>query len=665
MSRPRKLLLAAGGAVAALLLALLVLPALFIDRVESRVRVGIEQATLVRVAWSDVHLGFFRDFPNPTLTLHGLDVVGTERFEGDTLASVGDLRLSMSGPSLINAIRGGGPLVIRSVQVDRPIVRLRVEDDGVSNWDVLPERDEAETGGGSGRNVAVELQRFEVSDADIVLDDAPAGLFVSARGLEHWLRGDFSRASLAARTSTRADAVELRVAGAPYLTDISLEFDAELDVDMGEQRVRLSDNELRLNDLVVRLDGDLSRSEADIAMDLTFGAPSTSFEQILSLLPVLYAQDFASLETSGSFALDGTVQGAYGPTSFPSFAVDLSIADGRFRYPDVPIPVQGITAELAITNPGGDVDSTVVDLSRLHFEIGDQPMDAALTVRTPVSDPEADVRVEGTIDLNDAARALKLEGADELRGVIVADANARARRSDVDNQRWDRVAAGGTITAQDVTLRGASLRQPVDVRRARLHLTPRTAELQAFDARLGSSDVSATGHLDNLLGFALGGETLVGAATFGSERFHLDEWRSEDPIAIPVPKMLDLTLDGTISTLVFNGLEMTNARGRGLVRGQRLTLEGFMLEALGGRIGLDGYYETAGTEQPTFALDVVMDSVDVAGASAAFVTVRTLAPVARHARGTFSTNLHLSGALGQDLSPVLDVLEGEGSLSTS
>jgi hypothetical protein len=665
MSRTKRTLLVVGGLIGGLFVALLVLPFFFIDEVEERVRSEVERSARVRVAWSDVALGFFRDFPHPRLTLSGLEVVGTERFEGDTLATVAEVHLALDGPSVLRALRGNGALVVRSVRIAEPDLRLRVLEDGASSWDVLPERREAE-GTGAGRNVAVSLQRFELTEGDILLDNAQSGLFLSMTGLSHTLQGDFSRAALVARMSTRAAAVTLRFAGAPYLSDVALGFDADFDVDMGAGRAELVENELRLNDLLVRLAGTVGWQEDDLALDLTFGAPSTSVTEILSLVPTVYAHDFASLETAGRFTLDGRVQGSYGEESFPSFALDLEIVDGSFRYPDVAVPARAIGAALSITNPGGDVDSTVVDLSRFHMEIGEQAVDASISVRTPVSDPDADVRVQGSLHLGDVARTFRLDDARGVDGVVVADARLRARRSDVDSARWDRIDARGTITAQNVTLRGEALRQPVDIERMTVELSPQTAELRAFDARLGSSDVQATGHLDNLLGFVLGARPLSGNASFASRRFDLDEWKSDDELgAIPVPAMFDLVLDGTIDELAYNGLMMTNARGRAIVRDERLTLEGFSLETLGGRIGLDGFYETTDPTRPTFELDLLMDSLDVAGAAAAFLTVRTLAPVARYARGTFSTEMTLAGALGQDLTPVLDVLNGDGSVSTS
>ena len=664
MSRNKKILVSAGAVLGCALVALLVLPFLFIDQIEARVRAEIERATRVRVAWSDIGLTFFRDFPHPTFSLSGLTVVGTGRFEDDTLATVGDFRLALQGTSVLGAVRGSSPLVVRSVQIQDPTLHLQVDEDGTTSWDVFPTREEAD--GGSGRGIAVSLRSFELSGGGVVLDNAQSGLFVSVEGLRHSLRGNFSREALVARTSTHSDAVTVRFAGTPYLGGVSLDLDADFDVDMAEQTARLTDNELSLNDLALRLEGDLARVGQDLAMDLRFDAPSTAFGQVLSLVPLVYAQDFASLETSGTFSLNGSVQGSYGESAFPSFALDLSVADGSFRYPDLPLPARAIAADLSISNPGGDIDSTYVNLSRFHMEIDNQPLDATFTLRTPVSDPDADLSVQGTVDLADVARTVKLENAEGLGGVIVADASMRARRSDVDNQRYDRISAQGTISARDVTLRGPTLRQPVDIQDARISLTPQTAELRSLVATLGSSDIETTGRLDNVLGFALGQQPLSGTATFSSRRFLLDEWKSEDELeAIPVPAMLDFTLDGTFAELVYNGLEMRNATGRAHVRDQRLTFEGFSLEALGGRVGMDGYYETIDVSRPTFALDLVLDSLDVAGTSAAFLTVRTLAPVARYARGTFSTALNLSGALGEDMAPVLEVLEGDGSLSTS
>ena len=691
MTRNKKLLVAAGAIVIVGLVGLLAIPLLFKGRIEARARAEIERTVAARVDWSGVGLSLLRDFPNPTLTLSGLTVVGVDRFEGDTLASVGSLRLALDGRSVVRGLRQRGPVVVRSVRVEEPNLHLVVLEDGSKSWDIVQSRgdgsepgdrreadDPREAGGGetteggqiaesaAERDLAVELRSFELSDGRVVLENAASGLYASVIGFQHSLAGNFSRESLTAVTRTQADGATVRFAGTPYLSDVALDFVADLEVDVAGQRLRFQDNELRLNDLLLRFAGEVAADGDDIALDLTFEAPRTEFGQMLSLVPVIYANDFAALETAGSFALRGSVRGAYGDNAFPAFALDATVDDGSFRYPDLPLPARDISAALSITNPGGDLDSTVVDLSRFHIEIGDQPLDIALTLRTPVSDPEAHVRVEGVLDLSAVARTVKLENGEAFAGTITADAAVRARRSDVDSARYERIDAQGMISARGVTLRGAELRQPVDVEEATVELSPERAELHSFSARLGSSDLQATGQLDNVLGFMLDTQPLRGSGTFTSRSFVLDEWKSDDDLsAIAVPSMLDLTLEGTVDQLVYGALRMADARGTLYVRDQRLTLEGFSLRTLGGRIGMNGHYETTDPARPAFAMDMTIDSLDVASASEAFLTVQSFAPIARYAQGTFSADLDVSGVFDTDMTPMLDALDGNGSLLTS
>jgi hypothetical protein len=248
----------------------------------------------------------------------------------------------------------------------------------------------------------------------------------------------------------------------------------------------------------------------------------------------------------------------------------------------------------------------------------------------------------------------------------VADASVRARRSDVDSARYENIAAEGTVSASGVTFRSPELRQPVAVEEMQIELSPERADLRTLRAQLGSSDLQATGQLENLLAFALDRAPLTGTATFSSQRFVLDEWRSGEGLsAIAVPPMLDLSLAGNVAQLEYDNLTMTDARGDLRVQDQRLTLDDFTVQTLGGSIGVDGWYETLDPARPTFELALAMDSLDVNEAAETLVTVSTLAPVARYARGTFSADLDLAGALGEDMRPVLDVLDGGGSVLTS
>ena len=293
-------------------------------------------------------------------------------------------------------------------------------------------------------------------------------------------------------------------------------------------------------------------------------------------------------------------------------------------------------------------------------------MEGALTLRTPVSDPDVDVRVQGIVDLADIARTVKLEGVEELTGVVSANAAIRARLSDLDARRYERVAARGNVTAKNVNARASTLPHPVNVEELIVELSPRRVEVRSLRMRLGSSDVHMTGSVDNVLAYLLRGEDLEGRASFTSQRVDLDEWRSDrDLEPIPIPARLDLALEGRVTRLKFADLERADARGGLRLKDQRVTLEDFTLRTLGGRVGLNGFYETTDPARPTFSMKLALDSLDIPGAAAAVQTVRMLAPVSRFARGAFTAEVDLAGALGAGMTPLLDVLTGSGSLQTT
>ncbi|NQU41679.1 hypothetical protein HQ520_00225 [bacterium] len=667
MTRSRKILIVAAAFVGVVLAALVVLPFLFKDRIAARAHAEVERAVDAQVAWGDVGLTFFRNFPNLTLRLDDLSVVGNDPFAGDTLLLMGGFRLVLDAKSLIGAFRGTDPILVRSIQLDEPAVHLRVLEDGAANWDIFRQGASAsETAEPSSRSLSVELRSLGINDGRMLLENAQTGLYASLTGVQHTLKGDFSKDRFAAETLTHSDATTVRFAGLPYLEGVALDFQAELDADMVGKRVTFVENELRLNELLVTFAGSVAGLGDNLALDLTFAAPSSDFAQILSLMPAVYAHDFEALETAGTFSLQGLVQGDWGDQAFPSFTLNADVADGMFRYPDLPLPAREISFHLALDNPGGDVDSTVVRLERFHVRIGDEPIDAALTLRTPVSDPDVDLSVRGVIDLADVARTVKLDGVDELTGTVRADAAVRARLSDIDGARWERVAASGNVAARDVTLKAGAIPQPVAVQEASLALSPQRVEVRSLQMQLGSSDVQATGSLDNVLAWVLRGEDLRGKATFVSRFVNLDEWRSDDALkTIPVPAGLDLALEGTVAQLTFGALQMTDARGGLHVKDQRVTLDDFTMKTLGGRIGVNGFYETTDPAQATFSVGLALDSLDIPLASAALHTVRMLAPVASFARGAFSAKLDLTGALGSDMMPLFDVLSGSGSLATT
>ena len=668
MKRPTRILAIVGTLIVLLLALLVALPLLFRDRIAQRAKLEVNRSLDARVEWRDVGLTFFRNFPNLTLRLDDLTIAGTGRFEGDTLAAIRHLQVVLDLASVLGSMvgSGGGPIVVRAVELDQPRLRLIALEDGTANWDITKKT--AETAPSQpAKPVAISLKRFEITGATVTYDDAKAKLKASLSGYDQSLTGDFSQDLVGIRTKTDADTVSLTFAGIPYLNRVRLGLTADVQADLAHKSYTLKGTELRLNDLRLGVSGSARSAGKQLGLDLAFTAPSTKFRDILSLVPAVYAHDFEKVKTAGTIAVSGQVKGQYGDSAFPSFALKTKVDNAAFQYPDLPLPARDIYLDLALTNPGGSADSTVVKLNRFHLLLGRNPVDANMVLRTPISDPDVDLRVKGKVDLADVRRSMKLEGIDQLAGTVAADAAVRTRMSFIDKKQYERVVASGTVEVGGLTVKGKDLPHPLSIQQASLRLAPERAELRSFAGSIGSSDVQATGSLENLLGFMFRDDVLRGTATVRSNRFNLNEWRSSegDLEVIPVPPKIDFGLDATVAELTYANLKMTNAHGHLRVKDQRVTLEDFRVNTLGGEIGVTGFYETTQPAKPTFDVALKMTRVDIPSAFRAFTSVQALAPVAKYAVGNMSTDLHVNGALGKNMMPLFPALTGGGNVQTS
>lgn len=664
MPSPRKLALAALAVLATTaLLALVAVPYLFRDRIAARVRTAVNGSVDARVTWGHVGVSVLRDFPNVTLSLDDVSVAGVRRFQGDTLVTARHFRLVLDLASVVGNMRHGRPIVVREVELQQPAVNLRVLADGTANWDIA--RPSPTPKAATARPVAITLRELQIHDGRVTLQDRQSGLTASLAGLEQSLRGDFAQDRFVLAARTRASSASLRFAGVRYLSRARLELKADVAADLAARRFTFTNDSLRLNGLLLAFSGTVAARDPNVGLDLTFSTPSTAFADVLSLLPAIYARDFERLKTAGRMSVSGRVRGEYGPKAFPALAVKARVENGAFRYPDLQLPARDIFVDLAIDNPGGDADSTVINLKRFHAVIGRQPLDASFAMRTPVSDPDVELRLAGTLDLADLARTVKLDGVKELSGVVTADLATRARLSHLEARRYDEVAARGTLGVARLALRSAALPHPLSVDSALLRLSPRNAELASFSGRIGSSDVRAAGTLDNLLGFALRDEVLRGRATVSSNHFDLNEWRSDAAMeVIPVPANVDFALRASAARVTYGTLAIANARGGLRVKDRRVTLDDFRMEMLRGSVVADGYYETTNVAKPTFDVALRVASVDIPTTFAALTTVQKLAPMARWAQGTLSAHLRMGGTLGQDMMPAFDALTGRGSFET-
>ncbi len=659
--------------VLVLVVALISIPFLFKDKILAKVKSEINNSINAKVEFTDFDLSVIRNFPNLSIQMEQLSVVGVNEFEGDTLAGIGSTSLTVDIMSVIS----GGEIKIKSVKLKDARMQFLVLKDGKANWDIVkPSADTASQTAESGE-FEVALKSYSIKNGRVIYDDQSLGMNMLLDGFDHEGSGDFTQDLFTLSTKTTANALTFVYEGVSYISAAKTDIDADLEMDMVNSKYTFKKNEVKLNELVLGIDGYLAMPGDDIDMDMKFDVKQSDFKNFMSMIPGVYREGFDKVQSGGKMAFNGFVKGKYSETSMPGFGLTLNVTDGMFKYPDLPTAVNNVQVDLNISNPDGVPDNTIINLKKLHAEMGSEPFDARLIVKTPVSDADIDAFVKGRIDIANISKMVPLEAGTTMKGVLNANITAKGRLSSIENREFEKFNASGSMLLNNFNYVSTDYKQGIAISIAELIFNPKNVTLNQLDMKAGKTDIRASGWLDNLFTYMFKeNELLKGTIDIKSNVIDLNEFMS-DPTAttapadstpmevLEIPSNLDFLITAAVGSVLYEDLELKNLKGNVAIRNQSLGVNNTSFQMLDGTISMDGLYETKDIKNPNFYFDLDVSKLDIRQTYDKFIAVRKLAPIAEQCSGKYSAAFDVKGNLDSKMEPVLTTFTGSGKLSTT
>ncbi|HEX6169769.1 MAG TPA: AsmA-like C-terminal region-containing protein [Chitinophagaceae bacterium] len=454
----RKTLKITGITLLALIAIAFLIPILFKKQITSLVKKEINKSLVAKVDFKDVSLSLFRHFPKISISLDELSVVGTNEFAKDTLIAAKTLDASVN---LISAIKGKD-IKVYGVFLESPRIHALVNKDGKANWDIArPDNDTTGLTDTSPSEFKMNLQKYEIKNGYIYYKDETADISTEISNLDHEGSGDFTADIFTLKTKTKADNAGFIYASIPYLNNAEAEIDADVQIDNTISKYTFKTGSIKLNNLNLNAEGFFQLvNDSTYNMDIKFKTPSNEFKDILSLIPGIYKKDFDKIKTSGLAAFNGFVKGTYGPQQMPAYDINLEVKDGFFQYPDLPKPVKDIQLALHATNPDGKGDNAVIDISKGHAVMDNEPFDFRLLFRNPETSKYIDAAIKGKLDLANLSKFVKLEKGTNIAGLLSADAFVRGEMSALQSQEGN-FNAGGFFDIRNLFYSSTAFPQPI------------------------------------------------------------------------------------------------------------------------------------------------------------------------------------------------------------
>lgn len=664
----KKYALIAGGVVALLLVIMIIVPLLFEDQIAGLIKKQINKKLKATVNFSDTNLNLFEHFPDITLNIDDLTIVNREPFKGDTLLRVSQFEASIDLWSVI----GGDQMEINSVSLIKPDIFLYVTKDSVANYDITiptPEEKPEET------KFNITLKKYNVESANIAYIDETSGIKAFITDMNHSGSGDFSQDLFSLDTKTAIEKLTVEMNSIPFLKNTKIGFDMKLDMNLPAMTFKFMENELRLNDLKVNFGGMVRMNkDSSIYADVNFKSANNNFKEIISLIPAVYSADFASAQASGTMSLQGAVKGTYKEKTVPAFNIALKVNNGSLKYAKLPSRLNNVNVDLNIDNPGGSADKTIVNMSRMHFELGSDPFDVRLLVKTPESSPWIQTAAKGRLNLGTIKNAISLKDVKNLTGLVNADFEASGYLADIQKKKAENISAKGNMSLSNFVYEGAQLSQPVKISNAVLNFTPKNFVLQNMNMTIGSNDISAKGSLSNVISFVLSDAVMSGNLQISSGYFNLNPFMQNDetetvkaketskPEAVELPDNINFTMNASFNKLIYDNLTLEKVNGVIILRDGRLNLQNLKMNLMGGMLTASGYYENK-SGSPDIAFNLGINGFDIQKTYESFVTVQTFAPMAKYIHGNFDAGISLNSSLNGSLVPEWKSFNGKGNLN--
>lgn len=652
----------------------------------------VNQDIHASVDWSRFSVSFFRGFPDLSVNLHQVSVVGMAPFEGDTLAGLKRFEIRVNPFSVLKK-----EIQVKSIRVDQPLVNGVVLEDGTANWDLtsasgdeIHGQAEVEEDGDPETAMSLSLHKFAIRDGRIYYTDQVSGTEASMEGVSLDLSGDFSLDLTQMDLQVNISKINAKSGGLSYLKDGTLGVDLIAEANLVENRYSLQKNEIRINGLVLGAEGVVSLlDEGAMDLDLKFYSKETDFRTLLSMVPAIYLKDFEDIKTSGKLQLDGMVSGLLKDTLLPDASLNLQVSDGYFAYPDLPKDVSDVQINVTVDYKGSDMDATTVNVQRFHLLLGGNPFEMNMQVDHPVSDMHVAGEARGVIDFASLKDIVPMEDV-SLQGRLDTDLSWDTRMSFIEKEQYDRVDLDGSLLLEQVHVETAVLPVPVELSKMQMEFNPRFVDLVTLDLILGSSDLHLDGDLRNFIPYLFDGQTVSGSLNVSSELLDVNELMPETdaeepaegevevetdslinvspdslarPARIRIPENIDLAMTLQMGKVLYDQIEVDQVLGKMKVSEGVAYLDNLSMNIIEGEALGSGQVDTRG-EFTEVDMTMELKGIDIPSAYSDFVSVERLAPMAKYCKGRANMNLEFRSLLDAAFAPLYESIDAEGSMFT-
>lgn len=645
--------------------AIIIIPIVFEGKIIEMVKNTANNNVNATLNFEDADLSIWSGFPNAEVSLMNTSLINNAPFEGDTLFHAAQIDLKLP---IAQLFKSGADISITTFTIDGANLAIKIDENGNANYDIAKES-ETETTSTESEPIQLNLEGYAITNSQISYTDVSSKMIFFLKEFNHEGEGNLSSAT--SKLDTKTDGlISFEMDSVAYLNANKIDLEAVIGIDLNENKFSFLENKALINQLTLVFDGYVKVNEDNQEININFKTPSSDFKNFLALVPEVYSKNIEGVQTTGNFDINGKFEGVVDETHIPKFDIVINSDNASFKYPDLPKSLQNININTKIANETGLAKDTYINIDTLSFKLDKEVFNATAKLTEVTENMKVKAHLDGNINLANLEQVYPADAVKDLKGNLSVNANTAFDMNSIENKKYENTRTSGTFTLKNFEYVSTELSDKLIIDNTSLTLNPKTVKLNSFDAKLGKTDINATGSINNLIGFLFNKEEIEGRFSLNSNTFSVNDFMvaeteqkegetvKTESESIQIPSFLNCTIDAKANTVLYDNITLKDVSGRLTVKDQTATLKNMKSNVFNGKIGFDGNFSTK-TETPTFAMNLDMKSLNIGESFKQLDLLEALAPIAKVIQGKLNTTVSLSGNLNDNFTPNLNTLSGK------
>ncbi len=630
-----------------------------------------------------VDISLFRNFPKVSVILEDFYLKGIDDFAYDTLIQIPKATAVINIFSLLR----NNEYDISNICIEDARIHGIVLPNNQANWDIIKSDTVIKTKTGTNAKTArpthnIKLQHLSFENLDLIYDNKKTNKYVSTQGINISYSGDSKTEGSELHLKSKAKALTYKINKVTLLYNAKASTDINIDTDFVNRKFILKNSTFQINAVQASLDGWIAFKDTGVNLDLKLNTDDIKFKDLLSLTPTIYDKRFSCSKTEGTARLTAFAKGKLHKDTVPAFGVDLTIEDGMIHGPSPSTGIEHINVNICVQNHGGNIDKTIVNIQPISFHISKNPFSFTATIKS-LKDPDFNVRTKGIIDLSMLQHIYPIIDT-PLSGVIKTDIEASGKLSDIEKELYNKVKMKGTMELNNLKVTMNNM-PDIDIKNSLLTLTPQYVLFSQTNISMGNNNLSVNCHLKNYMGYLLKRHTVKGTLDIQSNLLNLNELitgnnnkngnknnSSTDTLSITVaetkkntviiPENIDIQLNAKLNQVSLDKTVFDNVNGEIHIKNGIINMKGISCNLLEGNIAINGHYATTNMENPKLKANLKLTNISFQQSYKEVEMIRKLAPVFENINGYFSGDIHIETQLDKNINPILETMQGKGTL---